>query len=118
MTSAASGAPARLHRLLRERGAWYLTGPLELATVIGRLERLEQDPNPALARPGSRLLLLDLDNQTLFNLRLAERCRSAGEASIFSPLGARLLGVRVGEQVTLHGFGSGWRLLLVQIQPA
>ncbi|GGE34581.1 hypothetical protein GCM10007421_05480 [Halopseudomonas oceani] len=117
MTSVAVGAYPRLRALLRQRGAWYLTGPQELATVIGRLERLEREPCAELARPGSRLLLLDLHSQSLFNLRLAERSRGADEVSIFSPLGARLLGARVGEQVKLDGYGSGWRLLLVQVQP-
>lgn len=116
MMSVADGAHPRLRALLRERGAWYLTGPQELASVIGRLERLERDPGAELARPGSQLLLLDLHSHTLFNLRLAERSRYAGEVSIFSPLGARLLAARVGEVVTLEGFGSGWRLLLVQLQ--
>ena len=117
MTSVAVGAHPRLRALLRDRGAWYLTGPQELASVIGRLERLERDASPDLARPGSYLLLLDLTSQTLFNLHLCERSRGAQEISIFSPLGARLLAARAGDVVTLEGFGSGWRLLLVQVRP-
>lgn len=117
MTSVAVAAHPRVRALLRDRAAWYLTGPQELASVIGRLERLERDPCPQLARPGSQLVLLDLTSQTLFNLLLGERSRGAQEVSIFSPLGARLLAARVGEVVTLEGFGSGWRLLLVQVRP-
>ncbi len=106
----------------RNTAVWHKTGPLELASVIGKLELLElleRDCDTLRARVGSDLLLLDMNSQELVELRLSDRtCSAKAEVSIFSPLGARLLAAQPGELFNLRGYAGGYRLLLVRVESA
>jgi len=104
--------------LARDTAGWNMTGPFELASVVGKLELLARDSATVRARPGSELLLLDMNTQELVTVRLRERsCSASAEVSIFSPLGARLLAACPGEVVNMGGYSGGYRLLLVKVSP-
>lgn len=101
---------------------WSMIGPQELATVIGKLDRLKhnrlKDEYDGHARPGSLLTLLDLSDDCLIQVQLTVHSRSdvqRNEVSIFSPLGCALLSTAAGAVVSVPGFSSGYRFLVIDV---
>lgn len=116
MTRAATRAASLCPTLRRTALAsgWCLPpGPVELARLVAALDTLlgERDDDEApRARPGRSIHLLDLDSGDTRCLALTlpgQDDPGRGRISLFSPLGAALLGARAGDVVEARAFG--WR---------
>ncbi len=96
--------------------------PFQLARVFDQLEMQQNEGLPgvarAMARLGGTVRVEDLSyqGQAQFSLVPAEKADpDRGLISIFSPLGAALLGAEVGDIVRAELLGREYRFLLVDI---
>ena len=98
--------------------------PVELSRVFDQLEALELDGRGAansgrVARLGSRILVDDLrySEQAELTLVAPEQADpERGLISVFSPLGAALIGARLGDIAQVDLGGQSHRFLLVDIR--
>lgn len=98
--------------------------PVELSRVFDQLEALELEDKAAansgrIARLGSRVLVDDLRYGGQTELMLVapdEADPERGHISVFSPLGAVLIGARLGDIVQVVMGGQAHRFLLVDIR--
>lgn len=112
---------ASFHQTIR--GA--MIGPRELTMVVGKLDQLDHDgPGGVVrkARIGSKLKLLDMENDSFLDIELTghgEGDASANRISIFSPVGSVLLCTEAGQVVSIPSYCGGYRLLVVEVtQPS
>lgn len=97
--------------------------PIRLAHVLDQLEILASDVLPPAGRSrvvrlGSTVLVEDLSYDGQAELALVSPDRAdpdQGRISVFSPLGAALLGASVGEILRVDLCGRDYRFLLVDI---
>lgn len=98
--------------------------PVELSRVFDQLEALELEGKVAansgrIARLGSRILVDDLrySEQAELTLVAPEQAEpERGHISVFSPLGAALIGARLGDIAQVDLGGQTHRFLLVDIR--
>lgn len=101
---------------------WSTIGPRELAMVIGKLDQLDHDGPRGLARKariGSKLKLLDMENEGFLEVELTGHGESdarENRISIFSPVGSVLLCAEAGEVLNIPSYSAGYRLLVVEVK--
>lgn len=97
-------------------------GPIDLARVLYKLENQETKhwKNSRQAGPGDVVELINLDDNSLerFELVLPKGGRLGAQClSIFSPLGAAVLGLSVGEVARVYLLGRKYRYMVCRIDP-
>lgn len=86
--------------------------------VIGKLDRMQRDPDPTRATIGSRLRLMDLEHGETAEFVLVRPRESApmeGRLSIYSPLGAYLLGASPGQTVAVPVLGRRFSFHVIEV---
>lgn len=101
-------------------------GPQELASILAKLENLDEadatpdDQHPEQVRIGSRVRLLDLQDNSEAEIELVLPVDSApprGRISVFSPLGASILGLVPAEYAEIRFLGRPLRYLVLEVLP-
>lgn len=98
----------------------FAFGPREVTMVISKLDRLERDPDPRKVAIGSRIRIMDTAHGDVSVLTLVKPRDAAprdGRVSIYSPLGAHLLGAIEGETVQVPLLGSRYRFHVIDVIP-
>ena len=115
----ASESPqASFHQTIR----WSMIGPRELAMVVSKLDQLDHDRPRGLAskaRIGSKLKLLDMENDSFLDVELTGHGESDAQEnriSIFSPVGSVLLCTEPGQVLSIPSYCGGYRLLVVEVK--
>lgn len=91
-------------------GAWLLQRKFERA----RLVEPDELP-PTVVSMRSKVLFMDLDHACEYGLTLSypDESRAPGAVSVFTPVGAALLGLAEGQDI--HWFGSSGRKLRLRV---
>lgn len=121
------------HQLLQQFEQHYLhthvglsLGPRELASILAKLEDLDRteskpaDRDSDRVRIGSRVRLLDLQDNSEAEIELVLPVDSAppdGRISIFSPLGASILGLAPAEYAEVCFLGRPLHFLVLEVLP-
>lgn len=121
-TRAASLCPA-LRRAALASGWCLPPGPVELSRLVAALDTLLGDTDgrdAQRARPGRRIHLLSLHSGDTRHLTLVlpgQDDPRQGRISLFSPLGAALLGTRAGDIIEARAFGWRERACVLSVSP-
>lgn len=108
----------RIKRYLLLNDGYNYTNPMRLLSMYNTLEQMkEQDTHIAGARTNS-IVVLETDNQERFSVVLkkpAEAKPENMEISVFSPLGAALMGAQEGSKrcVTIHGMEQQFKVIQI-----
>ncbi|NRF71272.1 GreA/GreB family elongation factor [Aquincola sp. S2] len=112
----------RLERLIRDPA--HASQTLSISAALDSAERVpSQKVQPGVVTMCSQILLADLDSRATFALTLCyppEANASAGFVSVLSPLGASLIGLRIGDIArwrTPHGQTGAAVVAAVLFQP-
>ena len=100
-------------------------GPRDLASILAKLESLEAcdagpEACPGRVRIGSRVRLLDLQDNSDAEIEVVLPADSAprnGRISVFSPLGASILGLAPAEYAEVRFLGRPLRFLVLEVLP-
>lgn len=93
-------------------------GPREVSMVIGKLDRMQRAPDPSRANIGSSIRLMDLEHGETAEFVLVRPRDSAptdGRLSIYSPLGAHLLGASPGQTVAVPLLGRRIKFHVLEV---
>ena len=123
-TRAASLCPA-LRRAALASGWCLAPSPIEIARLVAALDTLlgeheEDNKDTPRARPGRDIHLLSLNNGDTRRLTLTlpgQDDPGRGRVSLFSPLGAALLGARAGDIIEARALGWRERACVLSVSP-
>lgn len=108
----------RIKRYLLLNDGYNYTNPVELLSMYNHLEQIKAQGDQELGARANSIVVLETHQQERFSVVLkkpAEAKPGNMEISVFSPLGAALLGAQEGEQRTVRVHGMEQQFNVVQV---
>lgn len=107
----------RIKRYLLLNDGYNYTNPLKLLSMYNRLEQVKEQDENNTARTNS-IVVVETDNQERFSIVLKKPAQAKPEnmeISVFSPLGAAILGAQEGEirSATFHGIQQNFKVVQI-----
>lgn len=107
----------RIKRYLLLNDGYNYTNPVKLLSMYNRLEQVKEQDQSNKARTNS-IVVVETDNQERFSIVLKKPAQAKPEnmeISVFSPLGAAILGAQEGEvrSAAFHGIQQNFKVVQI-----